>query len=570
MRWVLAAAGALAAYAALGFWALPFAIERQLPRFVASELGRQASLSDVRFNPFTLRFEADQLRLAEAGGQPLFAVGKLAVQLQWRSLVRRAWTFAEVRLTEPQVDLLIAQDGRFNVAELVEAVTRRWPPDPASSPSPPPRVSIGLFTLERGRVQFQDRRAGYDNLLSPIDFTLTNFSTLPGETDSLSFSGQSPRGGKVRWTGETSLNPIRGSGELVLENVPLPELAVYLKTYARAGMAAGQLSTTLPYRFSYEGGKWEAFLAGGRIALRDIALVRAGASDAFASLTQLEVKDLDAAWGARQVSVGEVRAAGGKLAMLRDAQGKLDLGSLILATAGPAAAAGNAAAVVAAPWKIAVKQVVLDELAWIAVDETVQPALRVAAGKLRVHLKLAAQVGGPEVQLKLEDASATATDLTLSQGATTPLQLAEAGFEGGSIDLAAQKADFARLHARGGVLRVTRDREGRLNLADLLPKEGAPAAPAASGAPWTAAVRRLELSGLAADLQDEGSGVKLRVSDAAATVEGAGSDLQRPVVFDARLRMDDGGQLSAQGRVVPGTGAMQADVRVGQLALAPF
>ena len=34
--------------------------------------------------------------------------------------------------------------------------------------------------------------------------------------------------------------------------------------------------------------------------------------------------------------------------------------------------------------------------------------------------------------------------------------------------------------------------------------------------------------------------------------------------------MDDGGQLSAQGRVVPGTGAMQADVRVGQLALAPF
>ena len=46
------------------------------------------------------------------------------------------------------------------------------------------------------------------------------------------------------------------------------------------------------------------------------------------------------------------------------------------------------------PWKIAVKQVVLDELALIAVDETVQPALRVAAARLRVHLKLAAQVGG--------------------------------------------------------------------------------------------------------------------------------------------------------------------------------
>ena len=72
------------------------------------------------------------------------------MQLQWRSLVRRAWTFADVRLTQPQVNLLIAQDGRFNVAELVETVTKRWP-DPGSNRSPPPRVSIGLFTLERGR-----------------------------------------------------------------------------------------------------------------------------------------------------------------------------------------------------------------------------------------------------------------------------------------------------------------------------------------------------------------------------------------------------------------------------------
>ena len=571
VRWVLVAAGMLAAYAALGFWALPFAVERQLPRFVASELGRQAALGDVRFNPFTLRLEVDKLRLAEAGGEPLLAVEQLAVQLQWRSLVRRAWTLAEVRITQPQAHLLIAQDGRFNIAELLATVTKRWPPDPGSDRSPPPRVSIGLFSLERGTVQFQDRRAGYANVISPIDFTLTHFSTLPGETDSLSFSGQSPRGGKVRWKGETSLNPIRGSGELVLENVPLPDLAVYMKPYTRARMAAGQLSTTLPYRFSYEGGQWEAALAGGSIALRDVALAREGAGDAFASLTQLEVKDIAGSWGARQVNVGELRAAGGKLAVLRDAKGQLDLGSLILEAAGPAAAAANGAAVVVdQPWKFAVQQVVLDEVALVAVDETVQPALRLAAARLRVKLKLAAQVGGPEFQLKLEDASASAADVSLSHGAATPLKLAETGFEGGSIDLAAHKADFGRLFARGGALQVARDREGRINVVELLPRAGAAVEPQAAGAPWTAAIRRLELSGFSADVQDEGSGVKLRVSDAAATVEGAGSDLDRPVVFDARLRMDDGGQLAAQGSVVPQSGAMQADVRAGQLALAPF
>jgi hypothetical protein len=42
------------------------------------------------------------------------------------------------------------------------------------------------------------------------------------------------------------------------------------------------VSATLPYRFSYEAGQWDASLAGGNIALRDVALAREGGTDAFA------------------------------------------------------------------------------------------------------------------------------------------------------------------------------------------------------------------------------------------------------------------------------------------------
>src|SRR3954468_1849177 len=129
-RWLALAALLLAVYAALGFWLLPFVIQRELPRFAGTELGRRASVSAVRFNPFTLRFEASGLVLAEANAQALFAAKDLAVQLQWRSIVRRAGTLAEVRLTEPKANLAIAPDGRFNVAELIATITKRWPSDP--------------------------------------------------------------------------------------------------------------------------------------------------------------------------------------------------------------------------------------------------------------------------------------------------------------------------------------------------------------------------------------------------------------------------------------------------------
>ena len=120
-RWAAGAVGLLAAYTVAGFWLVPLVIKNQVPKFGQNELARQATISEVRFNPYTLRLEAADLRLGEADGAPLFAIGKLAVELQWKSLVRHAWSFAEIRITAPSASLAIAADGKFNLAELLAA-----------------------------------------------------------------------------------------------------------------------------------------------------------------------------------------------------------------------------------------------------------------------------------------------------------------------------------------------------------------------------------------------------------------------------------------------------------------
>jgi uncharacterized protein involved in outer membrane biogenesis len=263
-RWVAGAAVLLAAYTVAGFWLVPLLIRNQVAKFGQTELARQAAIGEVSFNPFTLRLEAQDLRLAEADGAPLFAIGKLVVEPRWSSLVRRAWSFAEIRVTAPSANLAIAPDGKFNLAELLATLERR-PHEPSTSL---PRLIIGRLTLEQGMVEMLDRQAGYANRFTPIDFALTNFSTLADQNGSYTFSADSARGGKLLWKGEASVNPIRGSGELILENATLPELAVYLKAYTHATLAAGQLAATLPYRFSYSDGKLEASLAGAKLALQ--------------------------------------------------------------------------------------------------------------------------------------------------------------------------------------------------------------------------------------------------------------------------------------------------------------
>jgi hypothetical protein len=120
-RQVAVALGLLAAYTAIGFWLVPIVIEHQVPRFGQS-LARQASVDEVSFNPYTLRLVAAGVRLAEADGTALFNVGRIDAELQWRSILRWAWSFAEIRVTAPSANLVISQHGSFNLAELASTL----------------------------------------------------------------------------------------------------------------------------------------------------------------------------------------------------------------------------------------------------------------------------------------------------------------------------------------------------------------------------------------------------------------------------------------------------------------
>ena len=207
-RYGVSAACAMAAYSVAGFWLVPAVIKNQLPKLVDKELARQASIGKVSFNPLTLRLEMHDLAFREAaaaGGAPLLSVQQLVVQLEWRSIVRRAWSIAEIRLTAPSAHLAIAPDGSFNLARVL-ASWQQTHPD--KSEGAMPRLLIKHFALERGRLAWQDRQAGYADNFTPIDFTLDNISTLPDAHGSYRFSADAAHGGKLAWRGTASLSPL--------------------------------------------------------------------------------------------------------------------------------------------------------------------------------------------------------------------------------------------------------------------------------------------------------------------------------------------------------------------------
>ena len=569
-RWAVGTGCALAAYSAAGFWLVPYIIKDQLPKFAEKELARQASIADVRFNPFTLRLEAEQIAFREAPGDqaaPLLSIGALAVQLEWKSIVRRAWSLAEIRITAPQAHLTITPDGKFNLAEVLATWQRKHP---EKSEGGMPRLVIGHFALEQGKVEWQDQKAGYADNFTPIAFSLDNISTLPDANGSYTFSADAARGGKLHWRGTASLNPIRGDGELILTDASLPGLAAYLKAYTRATVASGKLSARLPYAFSYADGTLEATLKGAGLALRDLALVRDGKGEPFTAMTTLAVTGADVDLARQSVTVGKISLDGGKVAVRRDSKGEIDVANLMLP--GTPAAAASAAPAKPGKWKVDLKQVALANVDVSAIDETVSPALQLSARQLQLQLQLGLQQGPAGMATVIDGASFALADLAMQRGTQTPFKLAQLGFTEGKIDLAAHTVHLGAVTASGAQIDLARNRHGEFAIAQKLPvfaDSKADAGKDAPSTPWTTTVDKVELSKFGARVDDAGTGIKVNVQDARLSLHNASNDMKQALPFELGVGLREGGLLTASGKFVPGTGAVDAQLNLKQLALAP-
>ena len=574
-RWALGTGCALAAYSAAGFWLVPYVIKNQLPKFAEKELARQASIADVRFNPFTLRLEADKIAFTEAASAnnaPLLSVGALAVQLEWKSIVRRAWSLAEIRITAPQAQLTITPDGKFNLAEVLATWQRNHP---EKSEGGMPRLVIAHFALEQGKVDWQDQKAGYADNFTPINFTLDNISTLPDANGSYSLSADAARGGKLHWRGTASLSPIRGEGELLLNDASLPGLAAYLKAYTRAQVTSGKLSARLPYAFSYADGKLEATVKGAGLALRDLALTQDGKGAPFTSLDTLGIAGVNVDLAGQKVTLDKVNLYGGKVAVRRDSRGEIDVANLMLpGNPAPAASAATTPAAPAKPgkWKVDLKQLALANVDVSAIDETVSPALQLSARQLQLNLQLALQQGPSGMATVIDGATFALADLTMQRGAQTPFKLQQLGFTEGKIDLAAHTVHVGAVTAGGAQIDLARNRQGEFAIAQKLPVFGSGKADTAKDAPstpWSAKVDKVDLSKFGARFDDAGTGIKVNVQDARLSLHDVSNDMKQALPFELGVGLREGGLLTANGKFVPGTGAVDAQLNVKQLALAP-
>ena len=412
-----------AAYVLGGFFVVPRVVRSQAVQWVKTDLDKDLALGDIRFNPFTLALDVDDIAVPGADGATLVSLGHFRVSVSLLSLFQSAYRFNEVRLDRPYIHAVIRPDGTLNLIELKS----RTP-----SEGPTPSLIVDALTVDQGRVVYADQSQPDkpQETISPISFVLNDFHTKSDEGGAFTLNATSERGEHFAWSGDLSIAPIASKGRFTVTALQSATVQRFLGARLPVVLTGGQIGFQADYDFAYDpsglranvslpsltlagfafDGKPQLFnghikldqltastgpiaasaptgralaLSGTmtRFAVRGLNIAPAqSAPDENIAVGNLTLENAHFDYAARQAEIGNLALDDANIYVRRERGGKLSL----MAMLPPKPAVTAAPATPGTPWKFALKTFALNNATLRLSDRAVSPQTNVTVSALNV------------------------------------------------------------------------------------------------------------------------------------------------------------------------------------------
>ena len=579
-------------YTLAGFFLAPHLIKRQATRFARESLKCLVVMEEVRVNPYALTLDIRNFDLKERDGSPLLAFKTFFINFEISSLWHWAWTFADVRLEGPAVNLERKRGGRINFIELADRIPKKENEGntsrqkKAEGEARPPRVIFEHIALNQGRLVFTDRSGPTPGsiALEPVGLELKNLTTLPGKKGIHSFEATLPHGGKLRGAGDVSLHPLWSEGRVEVEGFKTVSAWEFLQDEILLDKPGGEVDLEARYRFANEAKSPSLVIEGLKVLVSALELKARGDREPILSVDTVRLDDGRFDLASRSVLVGKLALSRGRAAADINEQGRLNWQELVKAGRDPRSPAPKAEAVEGPPWRVALKAVSLDDLAVALSDRSRIYPLEIGVSRLGVKVKADLSFMHGKLGALAENLNVLFEGVSLKEvGQEAPLVTLESlAVEGGSMDLETRQVTLERIMVEGGHTAMVLEKAGNLNLlrvlgrrdAGKLRKEIAEAGEEAQaeGRPWSFAVGAVEAAGLSVAFRDQtvSPAPAVNLKDITLKLADFHSEGKTSVPFEASLAVREGGTVNAKGRFTPAQKSAEATVHVSNLALTPF
>ena len=402
--------GFLILYTLCGFFLAPYLVRHYVPQIAQDLLQREAHIGKVRINPFLFKLEASDFELTETDGTPIGAFKRLLVDFELSSLFRWAWTFRQITLDEPLVNLVIGTDGALNLAKLAP----KGGPDQAEEPDArPPRLLFQDIAVSGGAIDIIDRRQSSPATLAfrSLDIRLTDISTLPDRKGPYTLVATTLDGESINWAGEISLHPFRSTGNFTLDNIRVASLWEFIRDSVAIDSPTGILHFNTNYELDLSGSSPQLTLDGVATRLTGLSLRLSGAKVPFFTSKQVVLSATRFDLATRQLQIGKLSLNGGGVNVAADQEGNLNLQRIVRQTTGDGARPQRAVQKrepkvpngrEERSWDVKVGAVDITETALTYQDSSRTPGLDAGLGDITVTLSAEVVAAAAETQMRLK------------------------------------------------------------------------------------------------------------------------------------------------------------------------
>lgn len=392
-KWVRRAVVALAVLFtlwAIAWVAVPPILKSQVQKIASEKLGRQVTIGEVSFKPWTLELTVNDLRIASAdGSHSQVDIGRLYADAELQSILRLAPVVDAITVERPKLKVVRNKDGSYDFDDIL----KRLASEPEKPKSEPARFAIYNIQVSGGEADFDDQAIGPKHELRDLKLGIPFLSSFASQRDVKVQPKLAFKLNGSAFDSDAEATPFAearaADGRLRITDLDLSGFLKYAPRDQLAKLAGGKLDADL--KVDFRQGAAEGLIISGQVEFRDAKLLDARDKDllAFESL-KLGLANVRPLEGI--VHLSEVAIKAPNLAVTRHANGRLNLQPVDPAeSAGkpaemsrPVAEAAKGAAEKKA-WKVQVDKIGLQagKVGWR--DETLAPAAVVELGQLEFH-----------------------------------------------------------------------------------------------------------------------------------------------------------------------------------------
>jgi hypothetical protein len=398
---------------------------------------------------------AMQLRALQAkqqGGQPLLKLPELSLVIQAFDVLKMHLAMDSISIRSPELTVQRNRDGSLNLTRLVAAEPAKPEEnkaDDSEQKKPGFGLSIGEFRLTDGTINFNDEVPSkpFKVQLREFDVAISHFDLGEGNASDFTLAIKTASGATLQQSGKLSLSPLRVAGKLELQSLRISDLAPYYQGSLPFAIEDGMLKAATRYDLMLDGGALKLLaedttlgisklhvsrqtgkalslaveslsvasnklnlaqksemleLTGGGISssINKLKLQQPGADVAVFAADSLGITGGELDLGKKTLTVNEFKSSGGKLALVRNQDGSLNLSQLLQDDV--AKPSQQAAVPPEAPWNIRLNRLVLDRYGARMDDHAVADSLPVLLEPINLTvLKFSnARDAKPEFSLK--------------------------------------------------------------------------------------------------------------------------------------------------------------------------